>query len=53
MLKKLFKQRSAKKIAANYSNYAEFARNASKSEKEVIIVEAIKKANQLQKQVAS
>ena len=53
MLKRLFRRKSADKIAAQYSSYADFAREASKSEKEAVIEKAIKEANKLQRQMAA
>lgn len=52
MLKKLFRRQKAEKITAQYSSYADFARHASKNEKEIVIEQAIKEANKLQRQVA-
>lgn len=45
--------KSAKKVAENYSSYSDYARNASKSEKEKVIKSAILKANKMQRAVAS
>lgn len=53
MLKKIFRRRSAAKIAAQYDSYADFARHASKNEKEIVIEKAIKEANKLQRQIAA
>lgn len=53
MSMKLFNLKSAKKVAEQYSSYSEFAHNASKKEKEVVIVEAIKKANKMQRDLVN
>lgn len=53
MFSKLFQRKSADKIVAQYSSYADFARDASKSEKEIVIKQAIQEANELQRQVAA
>ncbi len=52
MIKKLFKPRSAKKVAESYSSYSDFAHSASDKEKEVVIVQAIKNANKMQRELA-
>ena len=53
MFKKLFRRKSAAKIAAQYPSYAEFARGASKDEKAIVIEKAIQEANRMQRQVAA
>lgn len=52
MIKKLINRYTAKKIAANYSSYTEFAHNASPEEKQKVISDALVKANKIQRQVS-
>jgi hypothetical protein len=53
MIKKLFKSKSAKSIAKSYTSYSDYARNASKYEKQRVIKDAVKNANKLQQEIAS
>ncbi len=54
MIKKIFhKLKSAQDIADSYASYSDYAHNASSIEKKKIIEDAIKKANKLQKDLAS
>ena len=53
MFKKLFKRQSASKITAQYSSYADFAREATKDEKQIVIEKTIQDANKLQRQTAA
>lgn len=54
MIKKIFLRiKSAKSIAGSYSNYSDYAHNASDSEKQKVIVDAVKKANEMQRKVAA
>jgi hypothetical protein len=54
MIKKFFTRiKSAKQIAESYSNYSEYAHNASDSEKQKVIEDTLKKANEMQREVAA
>lgn len=54
MIKKIFTRiKSAKRIAGSYSNYSDYAHNASVPEKQKVIEDAIKKANEMQREIAA
>ena len=53
MIKSLIKRISVKRLAASYDGYADFARHASKTEKQRVIKDSINKANKMQRATAN